>query len=190
MLARIIFFVSVSAAILAVILLATVSPLPKRSHKTSSADYNWISLSFYVQQPHPSNQNTTRHGASVSAYLFKHSLTMGPDRSSPVVGVLTGFVLPQKDSQLSSFNIMHLAFFNLPELSGSLCIEVRQAVRGQRREEQLAIVGGTGSFAFSTGDASLVLMRHAHQSVDTDSKYLIKLRIGLLPDRNPSTIPG
>lgn len=189
MLARIIFFVSVSAAILAVILLATISPIPKRSQKSSSADYNWISLSLYVQ-PYSHNQSTTRYGESASVYVFKHRLTMGLDHSSPVVGTLTGFVLPQKDLLLSSFNIVHLAFFNLTELSGSLCIEVRQAMGGRRRAEQLVIVGGTGSFAFSSGNASLVLMKNAHQSVDADSRYLIKLRIGLLPDRNMNTIPG
>ncbi|KAF3320058.1 Dirigent-like protein [Carex littledalei] len=189
MLARIIFFVSVSAAILAVVLLATVSPIPKRSHQTSSADYDWISLSLYVQ-PYSRNQSTTRHGEPASAYVFRHRLTMGPDHSSPVVGTLIGFVLPHKDSLLSSFNIVHLAMFNLPELSGSLCIEVRQLMGGRRRAEQLAIVGGTGSFAFSSGNASLVLMKNAHQSVDADSRYLIKLRVGLLPDRNMNTIPG
>ncbi|KAJ4815074.1 Dirigent protein [Rhynchospora pubera] len=183
MLARVIFFVSVSAAILAVILLATVSPLPKRSHKHSSADYNWVLLSLYVQ-PNLHDRNTTREGELVSAYVFKHSLTMGPDHGSQVVGTLTGFVLPQKNSLLSSFNIVHLALFDVLGLSGSLCIQVNQVMIGQKRAEQLAIVGGTGSFVFATGNGSIVLMRNARPSVDADSTYQIKLRIGL-PDQNP-----
>jgi Dirigent-like protein len=117
---------------------------------------------------------------------------MGPGHKSPVVGTVTGFVLPQKGRLVSSFNIVNLALFNLPPLSGSLCIEVRQVMRGWSRAEQLAIVGGTGSFAFASGNASLVLMRNTHQSVRADSAptYVIKLTIGLLPDRNPNIIPG
>ncbi|KAJ3672789.1 hypothetical protein LUZ60_006163 [Juncus effusus] len=189
MLARIIFYVSVSAAILAVILLATISPLPKSSHKATSSDYNWIILSLYIQpnsSPIRQDQQATHHLSYTDrAYVFRHRLTIGPNNTSRVVGSVHGFVLPvQGTSLFSSFNMVHLALFYSSELSGSLSIEARQGRRG----EELVIVGGTGSFTFALGDAVLLRATNA-QASNPGLFYLIKLRIGM-SDRDPRTIPG
>ena len=171
MLAKIIFFSAVTAATLAVILLAFVSPSPHTDpHKS-------IAISLYVQPPHPPNnpplhQTTNLHASK--AFIFHHKLTEGPWNTSRIIGKAQGFVLPVEHFALAAFNIIYLTF-DTPEYCGSLGIEARTGKYGAR--EELVVVGGTGFFAFARGVA--VFAQTASQNSGADAMYYIKLRLRL-----------
>nr|XP_010906916.1 dirigent protein 1-like [Elaeis guineensis] len=164
---KIIFFAAVSAAILAVILLAVVSPLPRKSQGTQSR--SWTALSLYMQPPRLQNLTEATVHAN-SAFIFQHKLTEGPKNTSRVIGKARGFIVPIEHLALSAFNTIYLTF-DTPEYSGSLSVEVKQVGHGTR--EELTVVGGTGSFAFARGLAVLA----AERPSQAEAAYHLTLRL-------------
>ncbi|XP_038982935.1 pterocarpan synthase 1-like [Phoenix dactylifera] len=177
MTSKIIFFAAVSAATLAVILLAVVSPLPKKSQSTRSRP--WLALSLYMQPPHLPNPRREATLHANSAFIFQHKLTEGPKNTSRVIGKARGFIVPIEHSALSAFNIIYLTL-DTPEYSGSLSVEAKQVGHGTR--EELTVVGGTGSFAFARG---LAVLSQAEGPSLADAAYHLTLRL-----RFPGAIPG
>ncbi|KAE8800059.1 Dirigent protein [Hordeum vulgare] len=149
MLGRVVFCVVIAAAVLAVVLLATVSPLPHRS----AARPRDITVYVHPVASGPvRRQQGAKHGDErvASALVFRHRMTAGPEITSRTVGAASGFVLPgERGSAMSAFDTVHLAF-DAPGLSGSLCVEVA------RNEGALRVVGGTGAFTFAQGHGAVL----------------------------------
>ncbi|KAM3260133.1 hypothetical protein ACQJBY_051414 [Aegilops geniculata] len=154
MLGRVIFCVVIAAAVLAVVLLATVSPLP---HRSTARPRGLRAITVYI---HPAASGAVRrhqgagaaHGDewAAGALVFRHPMTAGPEITSAAVGAASGFVLPgERGSAMSAFDTVHLSF-DAPGLSGSLCVEVA------RDKEALCVVGGTGAFAFARGHGAVL----------------------------------
>ncbi|XP_048526802.1 dirigent protein 21-like [Triticum urartu] len=157
MLGRVIFCVVIAAAVLAVVLLATVSPLP---HRSTARPRGLRDITVYI---HPAASGAVRrqqgaaHGDErvASALVFRHRMTAGPEITSAAVGAASGFVLPgERGSAMSAFDTVHLAF-DAPGLSGGLCVEVARSKEAPR-EEALRVVGGTGAFAFARGRGAVL----------------------------------
>uniref|UniRef100_A0A0E0KIU4 Dirigent protein n=1 Tax=Oryza punctata TaxID=4537 RepID=A0A0E0KIU4_ORYPU len=181
MLGRIIFCVVIAAAILAVVLLATVSPLPGR-HKGRGPDHPWT-LTVYIHTTAaavaagtvspPQRQQQEQGAGAASAFVFRHRMTAGPQSASRTVGAATGFVLPGEAGEVMSvFDTVHLAF-DVAGMSGSVCVQAAsvggrgeggdgKASRPTRRRgecgdpEVLRVVGGTGAFAFVAGGEAVL----------------------------------
>ncbi|XP_042023743.1 dirigent protein 11-like [Salvia splendens] len=166
MLSRIIYCSAVVLATTAVILLALFSPLPHRSSRTTSQ----TTLSFYVQQPQPGSSAVAPH--SVGALIFHRWLTEGPDNTSRVVGKAQGFIIPVEGFAHSAFNIIYLTF-HTRDYAGSVSIEAKKLAF--KEEEELSVVGGTGSFAFATGNA--VFAQIGRQASNVEASYHIKLNL-------------
>ncbi|XP_047092192.1 dirigent protein 2-like [Lolium rigidum] len=166
MLGRVIFCVVIAAAILAVVLLATVSPVPHRSAGRGKSSQGHRAITVYI---HPAasagSARRQRRGPAhedeqvASAMVFRHQMTSGPEITSRSVGAASGFVLPgdRGSAVMSVFDTVHLAF-DAPGLFGSLCVEAARSKKASPRragdgEEVLRVVGGTGSFAFAHGHA-------------------------------------
>ncbi|KAI3684799.1 hypothetical protein L6452_34025 [Arctium lappa] len=179
---RFIFCGSVILAILVVILLATLSPLPHT--KTSSKP--WLALSLYIQQPQTTFVPPDTHTVApqdAGALIFHRVLTEGPKNTSRVVGKAQGFIIPVEQFARSGFNIIYLTF-DTHEYSGSVSIQAKNL--GNDRKDELTVVGGTGSFAFVRGKAFL------RQKDDHDSNIVVPYHIILhlkYPDRS-EIIPG
>jgi hypothetical protein len=85
-------------------------------------------------------------------------MTAGPESSSRTVGAVSGFLLPADEggavAASSVFDMVHLAF-DIPGLSGSLGVEASNEKgrhgRGSMMEDELKVVGGTGTFTPSCG---------------------------------------
>jgi hypothetical protein len=173
MLARVIFCVVIAAAVLAVVLLATVSPIPHRSDGGHKGPTNQRTFTVYihpatstsVQQQQQWRQREAVHGEA-SALVFRHRMTAGPESSSRTVGAVSGFLLPGGEggavAASSVFDMVHLAF-DIPGLSGSLGVEASNEKgrhgRGGMMEDELRVVGGTGAFAFAHGHAVVPVRR-------------------------------
>ncbi|KAG8062524.1 hypothetical protein GUJ93_ZPchr0003g17551 [Zizania palustris] len=181
MLGRIIFCVVIAAAVLAVVLLATVSPLPGRSDGHRGGPDHLRTLTVYIHQTAPPAAPSgsvppqrRREGEEASALVFRHRMTAGPESASRTVGAASGFVLlpgAEGAAATSVFDTVHLAFDAAAGMSGSLCVQAggekppapaprrrQQRRRGDGGEvtEVLRVVGGTGAFAFvSRGEAVL-----------------------------------
>ncbi|XP_037438389.1 dirigent protein 21-like [Triticum dicoccoides] len=157
MLGKVIFCVVIAAAVLAVVLLATVSPLP---HRSTARPRGLRAITVYIhpaksgaatqQQRHQGAAAAHGDERAASALVFRHRMTAGPEFTSAAVGAASGFVLPgERGSAMSAFDTVHLAF-DAPGLSGSLCVEVA------RDKEALCVVGGTGAFAFARGRGAVL----------------------------------
>lgn len=187
MLARIIFCVVVAAAVLAVVLLATVSPLPHGSGGRKGAP-GPRTFAVYV---HPAastaaRQEQERRGEA-SALVFHHRMTAGPETTSRTVGAASGFLLPADDGRgaaTSVFDTVHLAFDGGAGLVGSLCVEAssekahgagKRRRGGKEEEVVLRVVGGTGAFAFARGHA--VLRSQRHRPGATAAALLLELSV-------------
>ncbi|KAL4559478.1 hypothetical protein LXL04_031616 [Taraxacum kok-saghyz] len=179
-----VFCCSVSLAVLVVILLATLSPLP---HSNSSSK-PWLALSLYIQQPQTAAIPNTRPvtppdaDADAGALIFHRDLTEGPKNTSRVVGKAQGFIIPVKQFAHSGFNIIYLTF-DTHEYSGSVSIQAKNLEDGE--QDELTVVGGTGSFAFVRGIA--VLTRKDEHDTDLVVPYHIRLHLKY-PNRS-ETIP-
>lgn len=183
MLPRIIFCTAVSAATLAVILLALVSPSAHRRLHRSPPKLR-LALSLYVQPPLPLGRRASVGAQPAGAALvFRHTLTEGPGNLSRVVGRAQGFIIPAEHFAHSAFNLVYLTF-STPEYSGSVGVEGRRLRRADR--EELGVLGGTGSFAFARGRA--VLTRIGRPRPSAAAIYHMKLHLQF-PDRS-QTIPG
>ncbi|XWS33077.1 hypothetical protein CRYUN_Cryun22dG0047600 [Craigia yunnanensis] len=183
MLSRIIFCFAAILAILAVILLALLSPV---AHKNPAKNPSrpWLDLSLYIQQPHISSYNIQPVAQSdAGAFIFHRALTEGPENTSRVVGKAQGFIIPMEHFANSAFNIIFLTF-EAPEFSGSLSVEAKHVEH--KDKEELTVVGGTGSFAFARGFA--VFAQTDSQSSEADATYQAKLQLRF-PNRS-QTIPG
>ncbi|XAR55630.1 hypothetical protein NMG60_11035760 [Bertholletia excelsa] len=160
MLPRIIFCISVFLAILTVVLLALFSPVAHRKNTITP----WLALSLYIQvgesnsngktpfhQPiSPSSSSSSYFSSELGALVFHRKLTEGPENTSRVVGNAQGFIIPVQHFARSEFNIIYLTF-HTKEYSGSLSVEAKNF--NSRDRAELAVVGGTGSFAFARGQA-------------------------------------
>ncbi|KAL7619146.1 hypothetical protein Lser_V15G00731 [Lactuca serriola] len=175
-------FALVTLAILVVILLATVSPLP---HSNSSSK-PLVALSLYIQQPQTAalpNPRTVAPPPDAGALIFHRVLTEGPKNTSRVVGKAQGFFIPVKQFAHSGFNIIYLTF-DTHEYSGSVSIQAKNPEDDQK--DELSVVGGTGSFAFVRGMA--VLTRKDEHDTDLVVPYHIRLHLKY-PNRS-ETIPA
>ncbi|KAL0432457.1 UNVERIFIED_CONTAM: 30S ribosomal protein S9, chloroplastic [Sesamum latifolium] len=170
---------SVLLATASVILLALFSPLPHRKvHKTPQ-----LALSFYIQQPQVGGSSTHPAPPKAGALIFHRMLTEGPENTSRVVGKAQGFIIPVESFAYSAFNIIYLTF-HTHEYSGSISIQAKNF--GHKETEELAVVGGTGSFSFARGLA--VFAETNRQTPNLDATYVIKLHLKF-PNRS-QTIPG
>lgn len=170
MLPRFIFCTAVLLATLVVILLALIPPASHRKQSTNQAKPPWIDLSLYIQQHHTASSSTqpvAQSDAGAGAFVFHRTLTEGPETTSRIVGKAQGFIIPVEQFAHSAFNIIYLTF-ETPEYAGSLSIE---AQTDKDAEDQLTVVGGTGSFAFARGVAIF------DQSMKLDSTYYLKLQL-------------
>ncbi|CAI9266985.1 unnamed protein product [Lactuca saligna] len=174
---------AVTLAILVVILLATVSPLP---HSNSSSK-PLVALSLYIQQPQTVALQNPRTMAppppDAGALIFHRVLTEGPKNTSRVVGKAQGFFIPVKQFAHSGFNIIYLTF-DTHEYSGSVSIQAKNPEDDQK--DELSVVGGTRSFAFVRGIA--VLTRKDEHDTDLVVPYHIRLHLKY-PNRS-ETIPA
>jgi hypothetical protein len=184
MLGRVIFCVVIAAAVLAVVLLATVSPLPHRSTGRDKPPQGLRAITVYIH-PAASARAARRHrGAAhadeqvvASAMVFRHRMTAGPEVTSRTVGAASGFVLPGErgSAVMSAFDTVHLSF-DAPGLSGSLCVEAARSKKGDG-EEVLRVVGGTGAFAFARGHA--VLRAERGQRLDGGASSALRLELSV-----------
>ncbi|KAL6976053.1 hypothetical protein U1Q18_024847 [Sarracenia purpurea var. burkii] len=152
MLPRIIFCTAVSIATLTVILLALLSPATHRK-PGKKLTRPWLALSLYIQQSQLAAANSDPQPAArltEAALVFHRKLMEGPENTSRVVGKAQGFIIPVQQFAYSEFNLFYLAFCT-DQYSGSLTVEAKNFGNKERRE--LAVVGGTGSFAFARGFA-------------------------------------
>ncbi|XP_057769895.1 pterocarpan synthase 1 [Salvia miltiorrhiza] len=166
MLSRIIYCSAVVLATTAVILLALFSPRPHRSGRITPQ----MALSFYIQQPQLGG--SVAAPPSAGALIFHRWLTEGPENTSRVVGKAQGFIIPVEGFAHSAFNIIYLTF-HTHEHSGSVSVEARNLAF--KEEEELSVVGGTGSFAFATGNA--VFAQIGRQPSNMEASYHIKLHL-------------
>ena len=173
MLARIVFCTAVSLAVLIVVLLAVFSPV---GHRKPSKTHTrpWLALSLYIQQPHliPTQHRRPVSQLDSGAFVFRRTLTKGPENTSEVVGQAQGFILPIKHFEHSAFNIIYLTF-DTPEYSGSLSVQAKHL--GHKDRQELTVVGGTGSFAFARGLAAFA--ETPQQSPDANGTHHIKLQL-------------
>ncbi|KAD6119208.1 hypothetical protein R6Q59_025269 [Mikania micrantha] len=178
---KLIFCVSVTLAVLVVILLATISPLPQRKPSPKP----WLALSLYIQQPQTGGTANTRTVApqDAGALIFHRVLTEEPKNTSKVIGKAQGFIIPVEQFAHSGFNIIYLTF-DTPEYSGSVSIQAKNSGNGRR--DELSVVGGTGSFAFVRGIAVLT------QKDDRDTNLVVPyhIRLQLTYPNWSKTIPG
>ncbi|KAL8141171.1 hypothetical protein V2J09_007192 [Rumex salicifolius] len=185
--AKIVFCTAVSLAILAVILLAALSPFPARRHDKNTTTIPWVALSLYIQQPQvaaaASSSNTHNEAGPTSKVLvFHRTLTEGPEISSRVVGKAQGFIIPVEQFAHSAFNIIYLTF-DTPEYSGSVSLQAKKLA--YKEMEELVVVGGTGSFAFAKG---LALFAETDKgSSNSYATYQVKLQLEF-PNRSQMTI--
>ncbi|CAL1410955.1 unnamed protein product [Linum trigynum] len=193
MLCRIIFCVSVLLSILIVLLLAFLSPIPHHSNPNTSKP--WVALSLYLHQPQvsPSTRHTSAAAAAGGVFVFHRSLTEGPENTSRVVGKAQGFIIPVDTFADSAFNVVYLTF-QTPDFSGSLSVQARNAAPAGRDEERLlAVVGGTGSFAFARGFAVLARKESVDNrkqgSGSTMATYQLKLQLKF-PNRSQTIFPA
>ncbi|QHO13216.1 hypothetical protein HN873_052599 [Arachis hypogaea] len=190
---RYIFFIAVSLATIAVILLALLSPV---SHTTNNPTKPWLDLSMYIQQQHQHVASTEDQASSLGgAFMYHGFLTEGPENTSRVVGKAQGFIIIPTSNNVeqfqqyyyydsSAFNVMYLTF-DTPEHSGSLSVQAKEEVSPQksnnkgRRREELRVVGGTDSFAFARGIAVISQTgggQSSHENGVTAS-YHVKLQL-------------
>lgn len=183
MLAKVIFFIAVAAAVLVVILLATVSPLPSNPWRDQDR-LSAFSLSLYVSKTtqfsfsHPilTDPDQQQQGGSLqansTAFVFRRDLTASPESISRVVGRVQGLLLFTDGSTLAAFDILHLELDISPEYRGSLSLEADEGAG-----EGLRVVGGTKSFAFARGTAVVVPV--GGWPVHSDAAYQFKLSLRL-----------
>lgn len=179
MLPRIIFCTAVSLAIIAVILLALLSPV---SHKKNPSR-PWLDLSLYIQQPQKSTPNNAPHlvpREDAEAFVFHRVLTEGPENTSKVVGKAQGFIIPLEQFEHSVFNVLYLTF-DTPDHSGSLSVQAMKEAHEDR--EEFRVVGGTGSFAFARGVASFT-RTDKKQPREEATTYHVKLQLEF-PNHSP-----
>nr|XP_023905406.1 dirigent protein 8 [Quercus suber] len=177
MLPRVIFCTTVSLAILAVILLALLSPMSHKKPSKNNTKPPWLALSLYIQQPQVASSNTqpVTKSDDAEAFIFHRMLTEGPENTSRVVGKAQGFIVPVEQFAHSAFNIIYLSF-DTKEYSGSLGVEAKHVAHKDR--EELTVVGGTGSFAFARGFAVFAHADHTQLPTDVDaSTYHVKLQL-------------
>ncbi|XP_052296844.1 dirigent protein 21 [Citrus sinensis] len=149
----------------------------KRNHSSKIPS---MALSLYIQQPQIVSSDTQSSVAQISgagAFVFHHTLTEGPEITSRSVGKAQGFIVPIEQFAHSAFNIIYLTF-ETPDYSGSLSVQANDVAH--KENEELTVVGGTGSFAFARG--------HAIFSNTQRQTYHVNLRLKF-PNRSHS-IPG
>ncbi|KAJ8645705.1 hypothetical protein MRB53_007453 [Persea americana] len=182
MISKIIFCTAVSAATLAVVLLALISPSAhKKAQKNHTRPWLVLSLSLYIQPPHVPVQSTQAMHVD-TAFIFHHTLTEGPENTSQVVGKAQGFIIPIEHFAHSAFNIIYI-ILDTADHSGSISVQAKN-IHHKAREE-LTVVGWTGSFAFARG---LAMITHIdRQPLQDHAMYHPKLRLRF-PNR-PQNIP-
>lgn len=89
-----------------------------------------------------------------------------------MVGKAQGFIIPVESFAHSAFNVIYLTF-HAREYRGSISIEARNLA--YKEEEELNVVGGTGSFAFARGTA--VFAQIGKQPSNMEPSYHVKLHL-------------
>ncbi|XVF58917.1 hypothetical protein PTKIN_Ptkin07bG0104500 [Pterospermum kingtungense] len=178
MLPRIIFCFATILAIVAVILLALLSPV---AHKNPAKNPSGpgLALTLYIQQPRISSSSIQPVAQSDAGgtFIFHRALTKGPENTSRVVGKAQGFIIPIENFATCAFHVIYMSF-ETPEFSGSLSVQAKNVEH--KDKEELTVAGGTGTFAFARG-----LAVFAQTDSQSDATYHVKLQL-----RFPDTIPG
>lgn len=186
MLAQIIFCIAVCLATVAVILLALISPPSHKNPSPNNPSSPLLALSLYIQQPEIDQRirnNVPVSRSDAGALVFRRTLTEGPTNTSRVVGRAQGFIIPIEHFARSEFNVIYLTF-ETPDYSGSISVQAKHVT--SKGEEELTVIGGTGSFAFARGVA--VFAETDRRSSDLDATYHVKLQLRF--PHGSRTIPG
>lgn len=172
MLSKMIFCIAVLLATLIVILLTVFSPVVHRKPAKNSTS-PLMAFSMYLRQPQISNFNFhTVAPSDAKALIFRRTLTDGPENTSLVVGEAQGFIIPVEQFAESAFNVIYFTF-DTDEYWGSLSVQAKSI--GAKDGDELAVVGGTGSFAFARGLA--VIQQIAPEGSASHVTYKIKLKL-------------
>ncbi|KAL4180432.1 hypothetical protein AMTRI_Chr13g92040 [Amborella trichopoda] len=177
MLPKLIFFSAVTAATVAVILLALISTGVKRNPGERNTYYPPISL--YIQRPQPFEPPPGSRGDG-GALVFHHIVTVRLENTSKVAGKAQGFIIPADRFANSVFNIIFLSL-ETPDYAGGLSIQAKDMKHTNK--EELQVIGGTGSFAFARG---LAVFRRAADPFRQGHGAMYQLTLHLrFPDRKP-----
>ncbi|XP_020236862.1 dirigent protein 22 [Cajanus cajan] len=114
-------------------------------HETFTTDN---ATTVTVVQPLPKYNGTTSFG---SVSIMDNALTVGPNRTSKVVGRIEGLVAGTSQSEFNLLVVLNFALTEGKYNGSSIVVLGRNRLSLKVRE--LPVIGGTGVFRFATGYA-------------------------------------